>query len=303
MHANDALEALERLVFEIDAIASIICDDFDIISNDDALQHRDFIVTTPDSLSQAREQLKDIANGSSSNVNLIDMKRIVVEIYVSSSNHSTADRVRLRISLPPGYPSHVAAEVTVLLSPKNVSKSCLDDLSVRLSNKTKEMIGCEVMMEVINECRDALDAWQANRAILSAANVVKNCEEDSLHRISRRWIWVHHITNIGRIKQIVHEAQQLNLGGYVKVGYPGVVIIEGPSHACDNFVTWIKGNKSRPGGFGRNWGHHVRGEITTKTRQLPETFCELEDDMGSLGGLCKSFDLEEEFREYILQHK
>ena len=66
---------------------------------------------------------------------------------------------------------------------------------------------------------------------------------------------------------------------------------------------WIKGNKSRPGGFGRNWGHHVRGEATIEVRQLPELFAELEDDMGKLGAVCKKFDVEDEFREFVLQHK
>jgi hypothetical protein len=116
------------------------------------------------------------------------------------------------------------------------------------------------MMEVTNECRDALDDWQSNSA--SNTNISM---EDSIPNspsctgsLSRRWVWVHHITNSGRIKQIVHEASQLHLGGYVKGGYPGVVVIEGQSNACKEFIVWIKGNKSRPGGFGRNWGHHVR---------------------------------------------
>eukprot|EP00986_Skeletonema_menzelii_P003516 scaffold1089_cov131-Skeletonema_menzelii.AAC.9 len=53
-------------------------------------------------------------------------------------------------------------------------------------------------------------------------------------------------------KQIVIEAQDRNLGGFLKAGYPGVVCVEGDSDACDDFVVWIKGNKSRPGGFDRH---------------------------------------------------
>ena len=100
------------------------------------------------------------------------------------------------------------------------------------------------------------------------------------------------------------ESQNLNLGGYAKGGYPGVVVVEGKLEACDNFVVWIKGNKSAPGGgFGRNWGHHVRGEATDEIRRFPEAFQVLEDDMGKLASLCKEFGLEDEFREFILQHK
>ena len=121
--------------------------------------------------------------------------------------------------------------------------------------------------------------------------------------INRAWIWVHHITNTDRLKQIVFEARQHRLGGYLKGGFPGVVVVEGQSQSVDGFISWIKGNKSRPGGFGRNWGHHVRGEAFVDKRELPVQFEELEDDMSKFGSLCKEAGVDKEFREFILQHK
>jgi len=126
---------------------------------------------------------------------------------------------------------------------------------------------------------------------------------DDKKSIKRAWIWVHHISNADRLKQIVIEAQQHGLGGYLKGGYPGVVVVEGQSQSVDDFISWIKGNKSRPGGFGRNWGHHVRGEARVEKRQLPVQFEELEDDMSKFGSLCKEAGVDKEFREFILQHK
>ena len=126
---------------------------------------------------------------------------------------------------------------------------------------------------------------------------------DDKKSIKRAWIWVHHISNTDRLKQIVIEAKQYKLGGYLKGGYPGVVVVEGQSQSVDDFISWIKGNKSRPGGFGRNWGHHVRGEAFVVKRQLPIQFEELEDDMSRFGKLCKEAGVDKEFREFILQHK
>jgi len=126
---------------------------------------------------------------------------------------------------------------------------------------------------------------------------------DDKKSIKRAWIWVHHISNTDRLKQIVIEARQHRLGGYVKGGYPGVVVVEGQSQSVDDFISWIKGNKSRPGGFGRNWGHHVRGEAFVENRELPVQFEELEDDMSKFGSLCKDAGVDKEFREFILQHK
>jgi len=81
------------------------------------------------------------------------------------------------------------------------------------------------------------------------------------------------------------------------------VVVEGQSQSVDDFISWIKGNKSRPGGFGRNWGHHVRGEAFGEKRELPQLFEELEDDMSKFGSLCKEAGVDKEFREFILQHK
>ena len=134
----------------------------------------------------------------------------------------------------------------------------------------------------------------------------------------RCWIWVHHITDKDRRKSIIEEANCLKLSGFLKSGYPGVILIEGRSDDCQSFVTWVKGNKSRPGGFGRQWGHHCRGQIVLDSQkdwrlsqeilspcsdiQNASTFTELED-LADLAEECRKADLEDEFLTYVMQHK
>jgi len=307
---DEKIDALERTILEIDAMLSIFCpddDDFTDESNQ-ADYGEEFAITTPTALERARS----ITDHPDETMPLFDIPRIDLETIVRSMSGKKSDKsgcVRLRICLPPGYPSISYAEVTVLSTPKNFPRYHRDDLSTKIARRAKELRGSEAMMEIINECRDALEDWEANKSIhppiseemLTAQDDCDTANETTITR--RCWIWVHHITNSGRLKQIVTEAQTLNLGGFLKGGYPGVVVVEGTSASCDEFVMWIKGNKSRPGGFGRNWGHHVRGESTVDVRQFPELFQELEDDMGKLGALCREFDVEDEFRNFILQHK
>jgi hypothetical protein len=306
-HDAEKLDALERAVLEIDAMISICCDDFtDESQPDGAGEH--FVVITPEALGRART-----ATDSPPPEALLDVPRIDVEAVVRSTcTETSGGATRLRICLPPGYPSTNHAEVTVLSTPKKFPRGHLDQLSKKLQCLSKELLGSEAMMEIINECRDAMESWEEDNKLISDQVSEESCTDKdnvdvttSTQSISRRWIWVHHITNSSRLKQIVIEAQQLKLGGFLKGGYPGVVIVEGTTRSCDEFVGWIKGNKSRPGGFGRNWGHHVRGEATgMDKRQLPELFEELEeDDMGKLGALCNEFGVEVEFRKFILQHK
>ena len=294
---EEKVESLERLVLELDAMSSIFSNDF---TNDEGAGEGDgehFVVTTQEALQNARSIIECSPES-------FDIPRIDVEAVVLCSSDSFEGSTRLRMGLPKGYPSMCNAEVTVLSIPKNCTRSQMDDLSSKLQSISKELHGSEAMMEIMNECRDVMQDWESNK-LTEPIPDEEQCSKDNnaTDTICRKWIWVHHITNAGRLKQIVTEAQQLKLGGYLKGGYPGVVVVEGSATSCDEFVGWIKGNKSRPGGFGRNWGHHVRGEATVDARSMPQTFLELEDDMGKLGSLCKQFGVEDEFREFILQHK
>ena len=204
--------------------------------------------------------------------------------------------VTLHCKLPMGYPDSTTAQVYVTGS--HLLRSTQDDWSDRLQQRAHDLQGQEVVMELVQDLQEWLlqvdDSQQQEEEQQST-------ETKPSLMLGRRWIWVHHITSSERKKSIVQEARALHLGGYLKPGYPGVMVVEGES--CEEFVNWVKGNKSRPGGFGRNWGHHVRGEISIEQRQLPVPFQELPESMKELGALCKDCGLEDEFREYVLQHK
>ena len=45
--------------------------------------------------------------------------------------------------------------------------------------------------------------------------------------IGRKLIWFHHILSTTKRKAVVKWAAELELGGYSKPGYPGVLIVEG----------------------------------------------------------------------------
>jgi hypothetical protein len=74
----------------------------------------------------------------------------------------------------------------------------------RLKRRVDELIGCEVMMEVINDCREVLADWEDsttahgeynNETVEEACACCDESNEASSEPISRRWIRVHHITN------------------------------------------------------------------------------------------------------------
>ncbi len=236
------------------------------------------------------------------------------------------------------------------------SRSKRNELSTELNTKAMEFAesSCEAIMLLIQELQDAVlrmkeeeeeqegpypDSMK-NQTTATTSHHPSSTEAEAdtttTSPFSRRWIWVHHITKNSRINDIVHEAQDLSLSGYLKSGYPGVCVIEGPSTNCDEFVQWIKGNKSRPGGFGRNWGHHVRGQIdynykdtrnrahnhthsgdvdgdgdgdereasTSEQRGFVNEFRHVGEDLAELSGSCRDVGkwMEDEFLTYVMQH-
>jgi len=213
----------------------------------------------------------------------------------------------LRCLLPKGYPETAAAVVTSVET-SLLTRSSREELTHALNEKADSLMGTEAVMDLVEEakvlCRSKHQEEQAKRR-------TNNNSASSSHRelsgFGRRWIWVHHITKKDRIQSILAEAQSANLRGMLKHGYPGIVLVEGTANECETFVKWIKADKSQEGGFGRNWGHHVRGEIFLEDETdccLPSSpIMHATDDLAVLAACCKEAGLEDEFREFVLQHK
>jgi hypothetical protein len=292
MSSQLQLEALERAVNEIDALEAIYGNDG---GEDDA--GSSFSVLSLSELEAARSALEAAT----------EEERVIpqLELKVHTSVESDAGEkinLSLHCRLPPGYPEQETALVSASLD--GLRRSLREDLSSHLNRKSESMVGFEAVMELVEELKEMAPSYLAKEQSIERGSKRQDSQDEKkTDMFGRRWIWVHHIKDSDRRKSIVSEARDLKLGGYLKSGYPGIIVIEGDASACDEFVSWVKGNKSRPGGFGRNWGHHVRGQINfpSGTRHLPLIFEELEN-LAVLGGLCKEHGLEAEFLDYVLQH-
>ncbi|KAF8821486.1 putative RWD domain-containing protein 2B [Cardiosporidium cionae] len=115
--------------------------------------------------------------------------------------------------------------------------------------------------------------------------------------LGRRLCYSHHILASGKRRCIINWAVELQLGGFSKIGYPGVIIVEGPEHGCYEYVNRLQRLR---------WKHFVcRGEdiqrgtadeTVDSMRKLPRGFLELgPDGMGKLADACRMAGLEELF--------
>jgi hypothetical protein len=89
---------------------------------------------------------------------------------------------------------------------------------------------------------------------LSGLSSQKEVDPDSKPVIGRRIINSPYILKPAKIKDIKKCADELKLGGYAKVGKPGIIIIEGPEEGCKQYCPMLEN---------RGWKHQkVKGEQT-----------------------------------------
>ncbi|KJP85708.1 hypothetical protein AK88_04629 [Plasmodium fragile] len=115
--------------------------------------------------------------------------------------------------------------------------------------------------------------------------------------LARRLCYSHHILSLVKRNYIIKWAKELKIGGYSKIGYPGIIICEGPKEEVDFYINSL--NKLR-------WKHFdCRGmeDITLKeyedlddARVLPRHMYELDPKgMSTLSNICTECGLRDLF--------
>ncbi|OII75003.1 uncharacterized protein cubi_03113 [Cryptosporidium ubiquitum] len=120
----------------------------------------------------------------------------------------------------------------------------------------------------------------------------------------QRACYSHHIRSKIKRRLILEWAKELCLGGYCKIGYPGIIIVEGPEDCCLEYIRRLQRLR---------WKHFVvRGEIIkdipvdqnfivnsetiNSMRTLPNTMTELPaDSMKILARICEDLGIKDLF--------
>eukprot|EP00933_Yihiella_yeosuensis_P052546 TRINITY_DN5064_c2_g1_i1.p1 TRINITY_DN5064_c2_g1~~TRINITY_DN5064_c2_g1_i1.p1 ORF type:complete len:372 (+),score=65.83 TRINITY_DN5064_c2_g1_i1:2-1117(+) len=131
------------------------------------------------------------------------------------------------------------------------------------------------------------------------ASIPSRGRQQQCRKLGRRLMYSHHILASTKRQLIKEWADHLDLGGFSKIGYPGVVIIEGSEEACEIYVNAISRLR---------WKYFcVRGEEIVEApasisdvnelRKLPRRFVELgHNDMSILASECRKYDCEDLFK-------
>jgi len=252
---------------------------------------------------------------------MIRLLDLPLSILPEICDETSSVKLELTLTMPNDYPvsesndAALSTEVSLVSAPSNpqfVRKAALNAIPKLKKICQKEAIstvGSESVMSVLNCAENWIHSeWGELLQELSAGTSTRQSYLDDIMEtkqdlkaktiIGRRIIYSHHIIANSKRKALSELASQYKLGGYTKIGWPGVILIEGDEFGCQQFVDEIKSMR---------WQHlSVRAEEQSEIpggetnidpyRKLPKQFEELgEDDMSILASRCREAGLEHLF--------
>ena len=219
------------------------------------------------------------------------------------------DAVALVFALPPGYPSRaspsvVAEYATQYRVPDNIKRR----LGAAVADALAAAAGDAAIFDVVTAATDALRAESEQHAaayasaeeaaaIVEARMALEDVEDPSDGcLLARRLIYSHHIIAPSKRAGLRELAVALGVTALVKIGWPGVIVLEGERGRVDAYVDCIQGWR---------WKKlAVRGEqevvaepdgYLDDVRALPRIFVET-SDMSALASAMRDAGLEELFQ-------
>uniref|UniRef100_UPI0037E703EE RWD domain-containing protein 2B isoform X2 n=1 Tax=Semicossyphus pulcher TaxID=241346 RepID=UPI0037E703EE len=146
--------------------------------------------------------------------------------------------VILSCAYPSDYP-RVLPEITVRCA--GLSRAQQTQLHADLNIYLLENCQGEVcVLSAVDWVKDNLQLF-INKSLSAAPNSKKeSASPQPLEVFSRLWIYSHHIYNKTKRKNILEWSKELGLSGFSMPGKPGIVCVEGPHSACEEFWSRVK---------------------------------------------------------------
>eukprot|EP01018_Ginkgo_biloba_P004237 Gb_36948 [translate_table: standard] len=115
--------------------------------------------------------------------------------------------------------------------------------------------------------------------------------------IKRVLVWFHHIKSLQKRKSILEWSKELNLGGYCKPGFPGIIVIEGEKCEVDTYLKQLQNLRWQAMSIrGEEEDEVPHGKEIDDMRHFPKGVKEVDEHgMSELGHFCREANLEHLF--------
>ncbi len=280
------MENLERQLEEIGVLEAIYPDELtvDATSVESARELLEKYRDEPDSC-QTTSQLPNLCF----TIHLAQLARLEQDGKLKHSHPS------ITLEFPQEYPENSPPIVT------NASGFDSEMMAIVQEN-LGEHSGEECTMQIVMSINDMIQTRNESTEEDYENRILKREQEkeskanlhektDSKQILGRRVINSPYILKPAKIKDIKKCADELGLGGFAKVGKPGIIVIEGPEEGCKQYCPMLED---------RGWKYQkVQGEETQEggtvdeLRAIHNAFRILPEDttMSELSKLCKEAGL------------
>eukprot|EP00956_Cyclotella_meneghiniana_P031937 scaffold85715_cov50-Cyclotella_meneghiniana.AAC.1 len=232
--------------------------------------------------------------------------------------------IHLHLKLPAAYPIRNDAHLIISASlesssanPSLIRKAALNAITSLVT--TCQSAACdyaqygESIWHVFHVAEEWIDNdWpnmllqqQVTQSMKSIDNTPASSSPTSSHNqttipIGRRAIYSHHIIANSKRKDLASLAHNYKLGGYVKIGWPGIILFEGDETSVQTVVDEIKTWRWQHLSVRVEESFDVNIGTIDSYRKLPKTFVELgENDMSLLAQYCREAGLEYMFLQCL----
>ena len=294
-----AYESCERLLSELEVLSEIYGAEFDVSSSSIALLESSRVSCEHDPALfdwTAPGLPKDLT--------------ITVATRISPSTKQTPTLIEVVVLVPRGYPRANGPLVECLaVRCSDLQSAALTSIVRDINNmvayqwQQEEEYLYSLVQTAVEQAAEKIE--RADVEDMASYALIKTLEMESQQAalasteppvpvLGRRIIFSHHIIADSKRSAVCGMAKELDLGGFSKIGWPGLILVEGDEEACQVYVQhlqrlrWkqltVRGEQQEKG---------LPGQSLDDLRSLPKQFVEFgTDGMSDFSQACRNFGLE-----------
>mmetsp|Transcript_20525 Transcript_20525/g.44550 ORF Transcript_20525/g.44550 Transcript_20525/m.44550 type:complete len:750 (+) Transcript_20525:73-2322(+) len=244
---------------------------------------------------------------------IIEANKVTHMIELTTGCDSQVISLALIVNIPNNYPaSGVVLRVKASIQGSNCShevRKCAIDALPSLEEICMMEANANEGREAIHPIFSVASGWAATdwHNILSKELSLSNDNKEEFNGTSAEscvsLIHTHHIIEADRIQSIKKNASKFSLGGFIKIGKPGLILVEGTEADCDQMLDALAHNRKIFHSATFKSGGKVLRKVTdiNSCRCLPRKVEELESKhgMGELNIVCEKLGLIQALNDII----
>ncbi len=290
-----------------------------LVNFESAPVHYDGVVVDNDGDAESsgvQDELTFIRSAFSSDEISVDDNQVTYTLQLPVDGDSEDVKINVSVVLPARYPSVRINDIKVAVNEKS---TCCPEI---------RKIALDALPTVQQICLIEARAREGSASLSSIFSVADMWAKDDWHGVMAKQlslpkgkgkfskiksekgsfeictflIYTHHILDPDKIQLVKKSASKLNLCGFMKIGKPGLILVEGPQSDCEALMeTLLLTRKKRKESHGGKVdsatfmaaGNVVRKAMTSCERMLPKKLEQLEskDGMDKIKDACKKSGL------------